>query len=158
MVYLCKDDFLSPLVFKRLLSWTYRGFSLESKDLLRRLLFLENSLWFSLSALVIVLSCCWHIDRNDFWWLDVFISIYIFLGLPWWLSGKEPICQCRKVKSESEVSQSCPTLSDPMDCSPPGSSFHGIFRARVLEWGAIAFSLRALPFFKFLNISMRYYY
>ena len=45
-----------------------------------------------------------------------------------------------KVESESEVAQSCPTLSDPMDCSPPGSSVHGIFQARVLEWGAIAFS------------------
>ena len=46
-----------------------------------------------------------------------------------------------KVKSESEVTQSCPTLSDPMDCSLPGSSIHGIFQARVLEWGAIAFSM-----------------
>ena len=46
-----------------------------------------------------------------------------------------------KVKSESEVAQSCPTLSDPMDCSPPGSSIHGIFQARVMEWGAIAFSM-----------------
>ena len=46
-----------------------------------------------------------------------------------------------KVKSESEVAQSCPTLSDPMDCSPPGSSVLGIFQARVLEWGAIAFSV-----------------
>ena len=45
-----------------------------------------------------------------------------------------------KVKSESEVAQSCPTLSDPMDCSPLGSSVYGIFQARVLEWGAIAFS------------------
>ena len=45
-----------------------------------------------------------------------------------------------KVKSESEVAQSCPTLSDPMDCSLPGSSVRGIFQARVLEWGAIAFS------------------
>ena len=44
-----------------------------------------------------------------------------------------------KVKSESEVTQSCPTLSDPVDCSLPGSSIHGIFQARVLEWGAIAF-------------------
>ena len=43
-------------------------------------------------------------------------------------------------ESESEVAQSCPTLSDPMDCSPPGPSIHGIFQARVLEWGAIAFS------------------
>ena len=45
-----------------------------------------------------------------------------------------------KVKRESEDAQSCPTLSDPMDCSPPGSSIHGIFQARVLEWGATAFS------------------
>ena len=50
------------------------------------------------------------------------------------------LLQCMKVKSESEVAQSCPTLSDPMDCSIPGSSIHGIFQARVLEWGAIAFS------------------
>ena len=49
-----------------------------------------------------------------------------------------------KVKSESEVAQLCPTLSDPMDCSPPGSSNHGIFQARVLEWGAIAFSMTNL--------------
>ena len=47
---------------------------------------------------------------------------------------------CMKVKSESEVAQSCPTPSDPMDCSLPGSSVHGIFQAKVLEWGAIAFS------------------
>ena len=46
-----------------------------------------------------------------------------------------------KVKSESEVAQSCLTLSDPMDCSLPGSFVHGIFQARVLEWGAIAFSV-----------------
>jgi len=46
-----------------------------------------------------------------------------------------------KVKSESEVAQSCPTLSNPMDCSPPGPSIHGISQARVLEWGAIAFSV-----------------
>ena len=50
------------------------------------------------------------------------------------------LLQCMKVKSESEVAQSCPTLSDPMDCSLPGSSAHGIFQARLLEWGAIAFS------------------
>ena len=48
--------------------------------------------------------------------------------------------QCRKVKSESEVAQLCPIFRDPMDCSLPGSSAHGIFQARVLEWGAIAFS------------------
>ena len=50
------------------------------------------------------------------------------------------LLQCMKVKSQSEVTQSCPILSDPMDCSLPGSSVHGIFQARVLEWGAIAFS------------------
>ena len=49
-----------------------------------------------------------------------------------------------KVKSESEAAQSWPTLSDPMDRSPPGSSIHGIFQARVLEWGAIAFSVLGL--------------
>ena len=46
-----------------------------------------------------------------------------------------------EVKSESEVAQSCPTLSDPMHCNPPGSSVHGIFQARVLEWGDTAFSV-----------------
>ena len=50
------------------------------------------------------------------------------------------LLQCMKVKSESEVAQLCPTLSDLMDYSPPGSSIHGILQARVLEWGAIAFS------------------
>ena len=65
---------------------------------------------------------------------------------PWDSSGKNTgvgchfLLQCMKVKSESEVAQSCPTLSDPMDCSLPGPSVHGIFQARVLEWGAIAFS------------------
>ena len=49
-----------------------------------------------------------------------------------------------KVKSESEVAQSCSTLNNPMECSLPGSSIHGIFQARVLEWGAIAFSVRKL--------------
>ena len=49
-----------------------------------------------------------------------------------------------KVKSESQVAQSCPTVRDPMDCSLPGSLVHGIFQARVLEWGAIAFSKSTL--------------
>ena len=48
------------------------------------------------------------------------------------------LLQCMKVKSKREVTQSCPTLHDPMDCSPPGSSVHGILQARVMEWGAIA--------------------
>ena len=69
------------------------------------------------------------------------------LPCPWDSPGKNTgVCchfllQCMKVKSESEVIQSCLTLSDPMDCRLPGSSVHGIFQARVLEWGAIAFSL-----------------
>ena len=68
---------------------------------------------------------------------------------PWDSPGKNTgvgchfLLQCTKVKSESEVTQSCPTLHDPMDCSPPGSSIHGILQARVLEWGAIAFSSKA---------------
>ena len=57
--------------------------------------------------------------------------------------GCHILLQCMKVKSESEFAQSCPTLSDPMDCSLPGSSIHGIFQARVLEWGATAFSTKA---------------
>ena len=67
------------------------------------------------------------------------------LPRPWDSPGKNTgvgchfLLQCMKVKSESEVTQSCLTPSDPMDCSPPGSSLHGILQARVLEWGAIAF-------------------
>ena len=70
----------------------------------------------------------------------------IRLLCPWDSPGKNTgvgchfLLQCMKVKSESEVAQSCPTFSDPMDCSLPGSSVHGIFQARVLEWVAIAFS------------------
>ena len=55
-----------------------------------------------------------------------------------------------KVKSESEVAQSCLTLRDRMDCSPPGSSIHGIFQARVLEWGTVAFSREAPNLFNYL--------
>ena len=65
---------------------------------------------------------------------------------PWDSPGKNTgvgchfLIHCMKVKRENEVAQSCPTPSDPMDCRLPGSSVHGIFQARVLEWGAIAFS------------------
>ena len=65
---------------------------------------------------------------------------------PWDSPGKNTgvgchfLLQCMKVKSKSEVAQSCLTLRDPMDCSLPGSSMQGIFQARVLEWGATAFS------------------
>ena len=57
-----------------------------------------------------------------------------------------------KVKSEREVAQSYPTLSDPVDCSLPGSSIHGIFQARVLEWGAIAFSEVMFSGIKYIHI------
>ena len=68
------------------------------------------------------------------------------LPRPWDSPGKNTgvgchfLLQCMKLKSESEVAQSCPTLRDPMDCGLPGCSVHGIFQARVLEWGAITFS------------------
>ena len=68
------------------------------------------------------------------------------LHRPWDSPGKNTgvgchcLLQCMKVKSEREVTQSCLTLNDPMDCSLPGSSIHGIFQARVLEWVASAFS------------------
>ena len=68
------------------------------------------------------------------------------LPCPWDSPGKNTgvgchfLLQCMKLKSESEVAQLCPTPSDPMECSLPGSSIHGICRVRVLEWGAIAFS------------------
>ena len=69
---------------------------------------------------------------------------------PWDSPGKNTglgchfLLQCMKVKSESEVAQSCLTVSDPMDCRLPGSSTHGIFQARVLEWGAIASSKKLM--------------
>ena len=68
------------------------------------------------------------------------------LPCPWDSPGKNTgvgchfLLRCMQVKRESEIAQSCPTLSNPMDCSPPGSSIHGIFQVRVLEWGATAFS------------------
>ena len=76
---------------------------------------------------------------------------------PWDSPGKNTgvgcrfLLQCIKVESESEVAQSCLTRRDPMDCSLPGSSAHGIFQARVLEWGAIAFS-KVFPYYHFTHI------
>ena len=73
------------------------------------------------------------------------------LPCPWDSPGKNTgvgchfLLQCMEVKSESEVAQSCPTLRDPMDCSPPGSAIHGIFQARVLEWGALAAVINGTP-------------
>ena len=76
---------------------------------------------------------------------------------PWYSPGKNTgvgchfLLQCMKVKSESEVAQSCPTLCNPLDCSLPGSSIHGIFQARVLEWGAIAFFMKSMYMYINLN-------
>ena len=78
----------------------------------------------------------------------------IRLLCPWDSPGKNTgagchfLLQCMKVKSEREVAQSCPTLCNSMDCSPPGCSVRGISEARVLEWGVIAFSRHVLNFFK----------
>ena len=79
---------------------------------------------------------------------------------PWDSPGKNTgvgchfLLQCMKVKSESEFAQWCLTLSDPMDCSLPGSSTHGSFQARVLEWVAIAFSIYQIKIY--LYFSLRY--
>ena len=80
---------------------------------------------------------------------------------PWDSPGKKTgvgchfLLQCMKVKSESEVAQSCPTLSDPMVCSLPGSSVHGIFQARVLEWVAITLGWTKNLFKFFYNILLK---
>ena len=69
--------------------------------------------------------------------------------------GRHFLLQCMKVKSQSKVAQSYPTLSDTMDCSLPGSSVYGIFQARVLEWGVIAFSatfLRGKPYSYWVSV------
>ena len=82
------------------------------------------------------------------------------LPRPWDSPGKNTgvgchfLLQCMKGKSKSEVTQSCPTLHDPMVCSLPGSSVHGIFQARVLEWGAIAFSKYILYIYIYITDSL----
>ena len=74
------------------------------------------------------------------------------LPCPWDSPGKNTgvgchlLLQCTKVKSESEVAQSCPTLHDPMDCSLPGCSIHGIFQARALEWGCYLVLCNRIPY------------
>jgi len=87
-----------------------------------------------------------------------------WLSRPWDSPGKNTgvgchfLLQCMKVKSENEVAQSCPTLSNPMDCSLPGSSVHGICQATILEWGVIAFSYSKnyiLPTFHISHWSFR---
>ena len=82
---------------------------------------------------------------------------------PWNSQGKDTgvgchfLLQCMEVKSESEVAQSCPTLSDPMDYSPSGSSVHGILQARVLEWVAIAFSDTYTVMYKYIYVYIHMY-
>ena len=80
------------------------------------------------------------------------------MSCPWDSPGKNTgvgchfLHQCMKAKSENEVTQSCLTLSDPMDCSLPGSSIHGIYKARVLEWGAIPSLKNGILVYKFFNV------
>ena len=101
-------------------------------------------------------GCCYHLSKFHMYALLVtsVVSDSVWphglkptrLLRPWDSPGKNTgvgfhfLLQCMKVENESEVAHLCPTLRDPMDCSLPGSSIHGIFRATVLEWGAIAFS------------------
>ena len=99
--------------------------------------------WVHLIRLCCCCCCIASIMSNSVWphrWQPT------RLPYPWDSPGKNTgvgchfLLQCMKVKIESEVTQLCPTLRNPMDCSLLGSSIHGIFQARVLEWGAIAFS------------------
>ena len=105
-------------------------------------------------------KCNMALDNQFWWWLPCCCCVTSVMSdsvrphrwqptrlpRPWDSPGKNTgvdcrfLLQCMKVKSESKAAQLCLTLSDPMDCSLPGSSIHGIFQARVLEWGAIAFS------------------
>ena len=102
----------------------------------RALCLITASIIFQLLYLNILLSSIRNFD-------SVFVLYH-----PWDSPGKNTgvgchfLLQCMKVKSESEVAQSVVSdSSDPMECSPPGSSIHGTFQAKVLEWGAIAFSV-----------------
>ena len=109
-------------------------------------LFFKNVLNKDICHYIIFLCCCCQVVSvmSDSVWPHRWQPTR--LRCPWDSPGKNPgvgchfLLQCMKVKSESEVTQSCLTLSDSMDCSPPGSSIHVIFQARVLEWVAIAFS------------------
>ena len=121
--------------------------------------YLSFSVW--LTSLSIIISRSIHSAAILFYGWVIFYCVCMYAYMshllyplicstrprsPWDSLGKNTgvgchlLLQCMKVKSESEVAQSCLTLSDPMDFSLPGSSVHGIFQARVLEWGAIAFS------------------
>ena len=109
---------------------------------------IAQKVWWFIS-LLLTLSFCYHVDSM----LSRFSHVRLY-ATPWTAGHQAPLSlgfsrqehwsglpfPSPMHESESEVAQSCLTLSDPMDCSLPGSSVHGIFQARVLEWGAIAFS------------------
>ena len=117
----------------------------------------NNRRWVSPSPFTLCCYCCW---------VTSVVSDSVRphrreptrLPRPWDSPGKNTGVGCHfllqrmKVKSESEVAQSCPTPSDPMDRSPPGSSIHGLFQARVLEWGAIALSVSLSTHIQFLSL------
>jgi len=118
--------------------------------------------WIALDALLLLLlllscfSCVWLCATHR--------RQPTRLPHPWDSPGKNTgvgchfLLQCMKVRSESEVAQSCPTLCNPMDCSLPGSSVHEIFQARILEWVAIAFSApldyRYLTYYTYLYLDI----
>ena len=139
--YWCDQHSLSLLMLI-LITWLRWCFSGLSNVVLHFPPFPYCVLWRSLCPAHLLLSCFSPDSVQPHRWQPS------RLPHPWDSPGKNTgmgchfLLQCMKLKRESEVAQSCPSLSDPMDCSPPGSSVHGIFQARVLEWGAIAFSLR----------------
>ena len=104
------------------------------------------------TKLNIVSICCWVAASLQSCWTlcDPIDGSPPGSPSPWDSPGKNTgvgchfLLQCMKVKSESEVAQSCPALCDPMDCSLPGSSAHGIFQARVLEWGTVALQCKSV--------------
>ena len=102
---------------------------------------MDRGAWWAIMLLLLLLLL------NRFSLVRLCVTPQMAAHHPWDSPGKNTgvgchfLLQCMKVKSESEVAQSCLTLRDPMDCSLPGPSTHGIFQARVLEWGAIVFSV-----------------
>ena len=140
-------------------AWTFLT-TADRNDLTRKSL---TRIWHWNSMLLLLLS---HFSLSDSVWPHRRQPTR--LPRPWDSPGKNTgvgchfLLQCVKVKSETEVAQSCPTLRDPMDCSPPGSSVHGIFQARALEWVAIAFSWNSISYInnrgriKNLHLTSRY--
>ena len=120
-----------PIFYKSILLPTF--FALHSDEF-------NRIFWFrgELSLLTLALEKLLLLSHFSLVWLCATPSLGFSRQEHW--SGLPFPSPMHKSESESEVAQSCPTLHDPMDCSLPGSSVHGIFQARVLEWGAIAFS------------------